>query len=105
MTVTIFMTKNVALTALSASGHGLSETPKVGSQTMQLVAVRPRKLSFGAQVVKISQMDSVEQIALNVARLAFLTIQTRQRLADARSGNDSVSDKILNFYNTDKQFF
>jgi len=87
------MTKNVALTALSASGHGLSETPKVGSQTMQLVVVRLRRRLYGAQVVKISLMDYVEQIVLNVAKLAFLTIQTQRRLADARSGNDSVSDK------------
>jgi len=86
MTVTIFMIKNVAPTAQNASGHGLSETPKVGSQMTQLVAAKSKRLSSGVQVVKTSQMDFVGQIALSVARLASLTIQIQQKHADARPG-------------------
>ena len=86
MTVTIFMIKNVAPTAQNVSGPGQSATPKVGSQTMQRVAAKPRRLSSGVQVVKTSQMDFVEQIALSVARLASLMIQIQQKHADARPG-------------------
>jgi len=89
MTVTIFMIKNVALTALNVSGHGLSETQKVGNQTTQHVAVKKRRLLSGVQVVRISQMDSAAPIAPSVARLASLTIQIQLRRADARPGNDS----------------
>merc|ERR1712051_180505 len=83
---TIFMIKNVAPTAQNASGPGQSETPKVGSQTMQRVAVRPRRLLSGVQVVKTLQMDFVGKIALSVARLASLMIQIQQKHADARLG-------------------
>jgi hypothetical protein len=85
-TVKIFMMKSVALTALSVSGRGLSETPKNGCQRMQLVAARPRRPSFGAQVVQISQMDYAGPTAQSVAWLASLTILTQQRHAVARPG-------------------
>merc|ERR1712156_7841 len=89
MTVTIFMIKNVALTVLNVSGHGLSETQKAGNQKTQHVVVKKRRLLSGVQVVQILQMDSVGPIVPSVARLASLTIQIQLRRADARHGNDS----------------
>merc|ERR1712156_588488 len=95
-TVSIFMIKNVAPTALDVLGLGLKETLKNGSLTMQLVAVRPRRPLFGVQVVRIFQMGSAEHIAQNAAKRAFLTILIQRRRAAARPGNSDY--KKLKLY-------
>ena len=84
--VKIFMIWNVAPTALNASGRGQSETLTAGGQEKQLVAARPRRPSFGVQVVQISPMDSAGSSAQIAAKLASLTILTQRKLVGARPG-------------------
>merc|ERR1719479_649809 len=84
---TTFMTKIVVPTALDVLGLGLEETLRNGGQAMQSVAVRLRRPSYGAQVVQISMMGSVEHIVQNAAKHASLTILTQLKSAAARTGN------------------
>ena len=87
--VTTSMIKNVAPTALHASGRGPLETLEAGSQRMQLVAARPKRPSFGVQAVLISLMDSAGLFAKIVAKLASLMILPAIRKhAAARPGDD-----------------
>merc|ERR1719242_1413453 len=85
--VRIFMIKNVAPIAQDVLGLGLKVTLRSGDQVTQNVAVKPRRPSFGVQVVQISLMGSVEHTAQNAAKLASLTILTQRKSAAARLGN------------------
>merc|ERR1712038_1556296 len=76
---TIFMIKTVAPAALDVLGLGQEETLRNGGQAMQSVAVRPRRPSYGVQVVQISMMGYVELTAQNAAKHASLTILTQRR--------------------------
>merc|ERR1739844_763873 len=84
--VRTFMIKNAAPTAQDVRGLGLKATLRSGAQATQNVAVKPRRPSFGVQVVQISQMGSAEHTVQNAAKLASLTILTQQKSVAAKPG-------------------
>ena len=86
MIVRTFMIKNAAPIARDVRGLGLKATLRSGAQATQNVAVKPRRPSFGVQVVQISLMGSVEHTAQNAAKLASSTILTQRKSAAARLG-------------------
>ena len=81
------MIKNAAPIAQDVLGLGLKATLRSGAQATQNVAVKPRRPSFGVQVVQILQMGSAEHTVQNAAKLASLTILIQRRRAAARHGN------------------
>ena len=95
------MTKRAAPTARPASGHGRTETHKLGARVRLCAAARRRSHSFGATSAPVLEAGSAERSArIVVKQPSLMTPHPALQLADARRG-----DPATRIFKLDRLFF